>query len=63
VLAELAAVIPAFAVGKDGHLPVFGAPIAGASDKPGAAGVPFSDAWTLHRGAQIYASASDGQGS
>jgi NADH-quinone oxidoreductase subunit G len=57
VLAELATTIPAFAVAKDGHLPVFGAPIAGAAQKPGAVGAPFSDAWTLHRGAQIYEAA------
>ncbi len=56
VLAELAGVIPAFAVAKDGRVPEFGAAIAGA-EKDGKGGVPFSDAWTLHRGAQIYAAA------
>jgi NADH-quinone oxidoreductase subunit G len=54
VLAELAGTISAFAAGKHGHLPAFGATTAGADAKPEAAGVPFHDAWTLHRGAQIY---------
>jgi NADH-quinone oxidoreductase subunit G len=59
VLAELAGVIQAFAVAKEGHLPEFGAAIAGA-EKNGKGGVPFNDAWTLHRGAQIYAAAAAG---
>jgi hypothetical protein len=56
VLAEMADAIPAFAVAKEGRLPEFGAPIAGA-EKDGKGGVPFTDAWMLHRGAQIYAAA------
>jgi NADH-quinone oxidoreductase subunit G len=57
VLAELAGVIPAFAGAKEGRLPEFGLPIAGA-EKDGTGGVPFYDAWMLHRGAQIYAAAA-----
>ncbi len=51
VLAELAGVIPVFAVAKDGRLPVFGAPIEGA-EGVGMGGVPFQDAWAQHRGAK-----------
>lgn len=57
VLAELAGAIPAFAVAKDGQVPGFGAAIAGA-ESDGSGGVPFYDAWLLHRGAQIYADAT-----
>jgi len=52
VLAELAAAVPAFAAGKEGRLPEFGAAIEGA-EKVGAGGVPFADTWNAHRGAQI----------
>ena len=60
VLAELAGVIPAFAAATAGQLPEFGLPIAGA-EKDGKGGVPFNDAWTLHRGAQIYEAAGAGR--
>jgi predicted molibdopterin-dependent oxidoreductase YjgC len=57
VLAELAGVIPGFDVAEEGRLPEFGIGI-GETGKNLKAAVPFNDAWTLHRGAQIYAAAS-----
>jgi NADH-quinone oxidoreductase subunit G len=60
VLAELAGVIKGFEVGKTGHLPEFGAAI-GETERNGKPAVPFNDAWTLHRGAQIYAKAGAGR--
>jgi len=52
VLADLASVIPTFAVAQDGRIPEFGWPTVGA-EKVATGGVPFDDAWAQHRGARI----------
>ncbi len=60
VLAEFAGVLKGFEVAKSGRLSEFGEYI-GETEKNLKAAVPFNDAWTLHRGAQIYAKAGVGR--